>query len=33
MKRAPAKQGFVGINPQKPPYVNTVWGYGYKWGT
>ena len=20
-------------NPQKPVYVNTVWGYGYKWGT
>ena len=20
-------------NPQKPAYVNTVWGYGYKWGT
>ena len=20
-------------NPQKPTYVNTVWGYGYKWGT
>ena len=19
-------------NPQKPTYVNTVWGYGYKWG-
>ena len=19
-------------NPQKPMYVNTVWGYGYKWG-
>ena len=20
-------------NPQKPAYVNTVWGYGYKWGS
>ena len=20
-------------NPQKPTYVNTVWGYGYKWGS
>ena len=20
-------------NPTKPTYVNTVWGYGYKWGT
>ena len=20
-------------NPQKPVYVNTVWGYGYKWGS
>ena len=20
-------------NPQKPVYVNTVWGYGYQWGT
>ena len=20
-------------NPQKPVYMNTVWGYGYKWGT
>ena len=20
-------------NPQKPKYVNTVWGYGYKWAT
>jgi len=19
-------------NPQKPAFVNTVWGYGYKWG-
>jgi DNA-binding response OmpR family regulator len=19
-------------NPQKPSFVNTVWGYGYKWG-
>ena len=20
-------------NPTKPTYVNTVWGYGYKWGS
>ena len=20
-------------NPQKPAFVNTVWGYGYKWGS
>ena len=20
-------------NAQKPTYINTVWGYGYKWGS
>ena len=23
---------FKKSTPQKPKYVNTVWGYGYKWG-
>ena len=23
----------IEADPQKPAYVNTVWGYGYKWGT
>ena len=23
----------LGNNPTKPAYVNTVWGYGYKWGS
>ena len=32
-KRAPTGLRPVGNNPQKPVYVNTVWGYGYKWGT
>ena len=33
VKRAPTGLCPVGNDPQKPAYVNTVWGYGYKWGT
>ena len=30
-KRAPAGPDPRESNAQKPVYVNTVWGYGYKW--
>ena len=26
------KGALWGIDPTNPTYINTVWGYGYKWG-
>ena len=28
----PADESPLGNNAQNPTYINTVWGYGYKWG-
>ena len=32
-KPGPPEAAPLGNNPTKPAYVNTVWGYGYKWGS
>ncbi len=32
-KRAPTGPALWETNAQKPTFVNTVWGYGYKWGS